>query len=104
MVAGSSSSSASVLDLKSRLYAQAMASSCAGIRIALKSCLIRSDCVIKHGNLPSDCLKEHFEELPDECKQLRQSLFECKRGMVCCHFHFEFSQIRSHDIVLGYTA
>jgi cytochrome c oxidase assembly factor 5 len=59
-----------------------MSTSCEGIRVALKSCLIRSDCVIRQNHLPSECLKEHFEDLPDECKQLRQSLFECKRGMV----------------------
>ena len=64
-----------------------MSTSCEGIRIALKSCLIRSDCVLRQNKLPSECLKDHFEDLPDECKQLRQSLFECKRGMVC-HFTF----------------
>jgi len=59
-----------------------MSSSCEGIRIALKSCLIRSECVLRQGHLPSECLKDHYDELPDECKNLRQSLFECKRGMV----------------------
>ncbi|KIM33409.1 hypothetical protein M408DRAFT_61493 [Serendipita vermifera MAFF 305830] len=59
-----------------------MSTSCEGIRIALKACLIRSDCVLRQNHLPSECLKDHFEGLPDECKQLRQSLFECKRGML----------------------
>jgi len=59
-----------------------MSSSCEGIRMALKSCLIRSECVLRQGHLPSECLKEHYDELPDECKNLRRSLYECKRGMV----------------------
>lgn len=61
-----------------------MSSSCEGIRAALKSCLIRSECVLRQGHLPSECLKEHYDELPDQCRQLRRSLFECKRGMVRC--------------------
>ncbi|PVG01034.1 hypothetical protein CPB86DRAFT_691756, partial [Serendipita vermifera] len=59
-----------------------MSTSCEGIRMALKSCLIRSDCVLRQNRLPSECLKEHFDELPEECKQLRASLYECKRGML----------------------
>ncbi|CAG7849421.1 SubName: Full=Uncharacterized protein {ECO:0000313/EMBL:CCA67215.1} [Serendipita indica DSM 11827] len=59
-----------------------MSTSCEGIRVALKSCLIRSECVLKHNNLPSECLRDHFDELPTECKQLRQSLYECKKGML----------------------
>jgi len=68
---------------RARSFPTHMSTSCEGIRVALKSCLIRSDCVIRQDHLPSECLREHFEDLPDECKQLRQSLFECKRGMVC---------------------
>ena len=59
-----------------------MASSCQNLLNALKECLIHSDCVIKQGNLPSDCLKNHFAELPEECQSLRKATFECKRGMV----------------------
>jgi hypothetical protein len=43
---------------------------------------MHSDCVVKQGNLPSDCLKYHSEELPEECQSLRKATFECKRGMV----------------------
>jgi len=61
----------------------AMASSCQNLIAALKDCLMHSDCVVKHGNLPSNCLKHHVEELPEECQSLRKATFECKRGMVC---------------------
>lgn len=60
-----------------------MASSCQNLIAALKDCLMHSDCVMKHGNLPSDCLKHHVNELPEECQSLRKATFECKRGMVC---------------------
>jgi len=50
--------------------------------MALKSCLIRSECVLRQGHLPSECLKEHYDQLPDECKNLSRSLYECKRGML----------------------
>lgn len=43
---------------------------------------MHSDCVVKHGHLPSECLKIHYEDLPDECKSLRKATFECKRGML----------------------
>ncbi|KAE9410418.1 hypothetical protein BT96DRAFT_983956 [Gymnopus androsaceus JB14] len=59
-----------------------MSSSCQGLLAALKDCLMRSDCVMKQGNLPSDCLKNHTDELPEECQSLRKATFECKRGML----------------------
>ena len=59
-----------------------MSNYCEPLLHALKECLMRSDCVAKDGNLPSDCLKNHFEDLPLECRNLRQAAFECKRGMV----------------------
>ncbi|KIK06764.1 hypothetical protein K443DRAFT_674048 [Laccaria amethystina LaAM-08-1] len=59
-----------------------MASSCQNLLNALKDCLIHSDCVVKQQNLPSDCLKNHFTELPEECQSLRKATFECKRGML----------------------
>ncbi|KAF8320747.1 hypothetical protein DL93DRAFT_2107363 [Clavulina sp. PMI_390] len=46
----------------------------------LKECLLKSDCVVNKGRLPSDCLKNHFDELEDPCKHLRVSLFNCKRA------------------------
>jgi hypothetical protein len=37
---------------------------------------------MKDGHRPSDCLKHHYNELPEECQSLRKATFECKRGMV----------------------
>ncbi|KAG2013731.1 hypothetical protein CC2G_010610 [Coprinopsis cinerea AmutBmut pab1-1] len=59
-----------------------MSSSCQGLLDALKECLLRSDCVVKHGRLPSECLRKHTNELPEECQALRKATFECKRGML----------------------
>ncbi|KAF7977655.1 hypothetical protein HWV62_3084 [Athelia sp. TMB] len=59
-----------------------MSSSCQALLSALKDCLLHSDCVIKQGHLPSECLKEHMDELPEKCKSLRKATFECKRNMV----------------------
>jgi cytochrome c oxidase assembly factor 5 len=62
--------------------ASAMASSCQGLIKALKECLLNSDCVVKDGNLPSDCLRNHANDLPTQCQFLRTATMECKRGMV----------------------
>lgn len=59
-----------------------MSSSCQGLLAALKDCLMHSDCVVKQGKLPSECLKEHPDELPEACQSLRKATFECKRGML----------------------
>jgi cytochrome c oxidase assembly factor 5 len=59
-----------------------MASSCHNLIAALKDCLKYSDCVMKDGHRPSDCLKHHYNGLPEECQSLRKATFECKRGMV----------------------
>ncbi|KAI0721820.1 cytochrome c oxidase assembly protein PET191, partial [Cerioporus squamosus] len=59
-----------------------MSSSCSHLLSALKDCLLHSDCVLKQGHLPSECLREHTDELPESCKALRQATFECKRGML----------------------
>ncbi|KXN83690.1 hypothetical protein AN958_00831 [Leucoagaricus sp. SymC.cos] len=59
-----------------------MSSSCQSLMAALKDCLVHSDCVVKKGYLPSECLKEHYDDLPEECKSLRKAAFECKRGML----------------------
>jgi cytochrome c oxidase assembly factor 5 len=37
---------------------------------------------MKEGRLPSECIKHHIDELPEECRSLRLAAFECKRGMV----------------------
>ncbi|KAG2348824.1 hypothetical protein BDR05DRAFT_382024 [Suillus weaverae] len=59
-----------------------MSSSCDAILKALKECLLNSDCVQKQGHLPSECLKQHSNELPEQCQLLRKSTFECKRNML----------------------
>lgn len=43
---------------------------------------MQSDCVIKQGRLPSECLRDHTSELPERCQSLRKATFECKRGLV----------------------
>ncbi|KAJ7283719.1 cytochrome c oxidase assembly protein PET191-domain-containing protein [Mycena rebaudengoi] len=59
-----------------------MSASCQGLLAAMKDCLLRSDCVVKDGNKPSDCLRNHTDELPEECQMLRKATFDCKRGML----------------------
>ncbi|KAL4075917.1 cytochrome c oxidase assembly protein PET191, partial [Scleroderma citrinum] len=55
--------------------------SCDALLTALKTCLLESDCVQRHGRLPSECLKLHADELPEICLNLRKATFECKRNM-----------------------
>ncbi|KZT62362.1 hypothetical protein CALCODRAFT_426452 [Calocera cornea HHB12733] len=55
---------------------------CQPIRDDLADCILRSDCVLKQGRTPSDCLLHHQDELPTQCQHLRRALFECKRGML----------------------
>src|SRR5712671_5441419 len=59
-----------------------MSNYCEPLLAALKDCVLHSDCVIKQGKLPSECIKHHTNELPEECRSLRLATFECKRGMV----------------------
>ncbi|CEL55516.1 hypothetical protein RSOLAG1IB_01528 [Rhizoctonia solani AG-1 IB] len=54
--------------------------SCQYLLDSLKACLLQSDCVRVQGIAPSKCLRDHAEELPEECRHLRKALFECKRG------------------------
>ena len=68
--------------LRTALLSATMSSSCSHLLSALKDCLLHSDCVLKQGHLPSECLRDHTDELPESCKALRQATFECKRGMV----------------------
>ncbi|KZT24468.1 hypothetical protein NEOLEDRAFT_1094170 [Neolentinus lepideus HHB14362 ss-1] len=56
--------------------------SCEPLMAALKECILRSDCVVKQDRLPSECLKHHIDELPEECQSLRKATFECKRGLL----------------------
>ena len=66
----------------------AMSNTCTPLQAALKDCLLHSDCVLKQGHLPSECIREHTKELPEQCQALRQALFECKRSMVRTHNTF----------------
>ncbi|KAN0140015.1 Cytochrome c oxidase assembly protein PET191 domain containing protein [Lactarius tabidus] len=59
-----------------------MSNYCEPLLAALKDCILHSDCVMKKGRLPSDCIKNHIDELPEECRSLRLATFECKRGML----------------------
>ena len=59
-----------------------MSNYCEPLLAALKDCVLHSDCVMKKGRLPSECIKNHMDELPEECRSLRLATFECKRGMV----------------------
>ncbi|KAF8524745.1 cytochrome c oxidase assembly protein PET191, partial [Gautieria morchelliformis] len=56
--------------------------SCEPLLTALKECLLRSDCVLKEKVLPSVCLREHMDELPQQCKSLRRAVFDCKRSQL----------------------
>ncbi|KAM0752565.1 hypothetical protein T439DRAFT_275008, partial [Meredithblackwellia eburnea MCA 4105] len=58
--------------------------SCAEIRTSLASCILKSDCVLKSSPplTVQECLRDHTDELPEECRHLRTAFFECKRGMV----------------------
>lgn len=58
--------------------------SCQEIRTALASCILKSDCILKSSPQRSvqECLRDHTDELPEECRHLRTAFFECKRGMV----------------------
>ena len=82
-----------------------MSASCEPLLEALKDCLMRSDCVLKKGRLPSECLRQHTDELPDTCKSLRHAVFECKRGLVsllesrsiCCGSIDKVERIGGHE-------
>lgn len=56
--------------------------SCNKLRGEFVDCVMRSDCVLRQGNTPQSCIKEHANELPEPCQHLRVALFECKRGLV----------------------
>lgn len=70
-----------------------MSNYCGPLLAALKDCVLHSDCVMKDGKLPSECIKHHLDELPEECRSLRLATFECKRGMVC---PFPSQTLRKH--------
>ncbi|KIO30501.1 hypothetical protein M407DRAFT_242161 [Tulasnella calospora MUT 4182] len=75
---------------------QAPARACDHVLALLKECLLRSDCVLKRNELPSTCLKEHFEELPLECKLLRNAHYECKRGLLDMRLRFRGNNLSNN--------
>uniref|UniRef100_T1IQD0 Cytochrome c oxidase assembly factor 5 n=1 Tax=Strigamia maritima TaxID=126957 RepID=T1IQD0_STRMM len=55
---------------------------CAGLRADLRDCIMQSDCVKIHKKSPKECLATKDLTVPDECHQLRQAFFECKRSLL----------------------
>ncbi|XP_043928125.1 cytochrome c oxidase assembly factor 5 isoform X2 [Protopterus annectens] len=51
-------------------------SPCAGVKEDLKTCLVETDCVLKDGKSPRQCLKE------GHCRALQVTFFECKRSLL----------------------
>ncbi|XP_040192271.1 cytochrome c oxidase assembly factor 5 [Rana temporaria] len=49
---------------------------CAGAKEDLKSCLLKSECVLQEGKTPKECLRE------GHCRPLQISFFECKRSVL----------------------
>ncbi|CAG2165263.1 unnamed protein product [Oppiella nova] len=56
--------------------------SCSAIREDLKYCINATDCVRKDRKTPRECLRERHPSVPEECHQLRNLLYECKRSLV----------------------
>ncbi|EIW73417.1 hypothetical protein M231_01953 [Tremella mesenterica] len=54
---------------------------CQGLREELVSCVLRSDCVLKIGKTPGECIKER-NLLPAQCQHLITSFTDCKKGML----------------------
>ncbi|XP_046576455.1 cytochrome c oxidase assembly factor 5-like [Haliotis rubra] len=56
---------------------------CSGIREDLLDCLLKSDCVMKDGKTPRECLQlGHHPSIPNKCHNLRTAFFECKRSIL----------------------
>ncbi|KAJ1118530.1 hypothetical protein NDU88_006721 [Pleurodeles waltl] len=49
---------------------------CSGVREDLKTCLLETDCVLKEGKTPKECLKQ------GHCRALQVTFFECKRSIL----------------------
>lgn len=54
--------------------------SCSELRKDFKLCMLNADCVKIHKRTVQDCFDT--EDVPIECKQLRNLLFECKRSLL----------------------
>ncbi|KAL5460365.1 hypothetical protein EMCRGX_G033811 [Ephydatia muelleri] len=55
---------------------------CSGLREELLDCLLKSDCVRKHGLTPRQCLQEGAPDQNPECNSLHVAFFECKRSLL----------------------
>lgn len=49
---------------------------CSGAKEDLRTCLLETDCVLKDGKSPRQCLKE------GHCRALQVTFFECKRSLL----------------------
>jgi len=56
--------------------------SCSVIREDLKYCIYATDCVKIERKTPRECLSTHHPSVPEECHQLRNLLYECKRSLM----------------------
>ncbi|KAJ2793847.1 Dephospho-CoA kinase (Dephosphocoenzyme A kinase) (COAE) [Coemansia sp. 'formosensis'] len=58
--------------------------SCDGIREEFIRCMLRSECVFIKRHSVAECVtnKELESLVPNHCHLLRQSLFDCKRGLI----------------------
>ncbi|KAF7997494.1 hypothetical protein HCN44_006065 [Aphidius gifuensis] len=57
-------------------------SKCAGVRADLKICLLESDCCKIDKKTPKECMRINDPSISEECKALRNVLFECKRSLL----------------------
>ncbi|KAI9633366.1 cytochrome c oxidase assembly protein PET191-domain-containing protein [Dioszegia hungarica] len=53
---------------------------CQSIRDDLVACLLRTDCVLRSGKTPQECLKS--PDLPIQCQHLITAFADCKKGML----------------------
>ncbi|WVQ85158.1 hypothetical protein IAT38_007323 [Cryptococcus sp. DSM 104549] len=54
---------------------------CQVAREDLVACLLRTDCVLKSGKTPMECLHSP-KELPEQCQHLIVRFADCKKGML----------------------
>lgn len=54
---------------------------CRAIRDELATCLSQSECV-QSGKTGQDCLRNHMNELPENCQAVYKSYVHCRRGLV----------------------
>ncbi|ORY30829.1 cytochrome c oxidase assembly protein PET191-domain-containing protein [Naematelia encephala] len=54
---------------------------CQAARDELVACLLRTDCVIKSGKTPQECMKAR-DELPLQCQYAMTNFTDCKKGLL----------------------